>query len=161
MSNDKKPSANPPQMSKEFREVEEQNRLKKIEEENAAEVGHTVVYWHQARRGQLANFVPEKRDGGVIIQSEEPLQFSDHILTCRDTDTDIIEFIEGKKDDKGNVVKKPHPSFVSGTVIRCKDMQEANSKSHALNAVRGGVRTIESIISVTPPKVKREAVGAE
>lgn len=144
-----------PKMSREYLEVEEKNRQEQVVKENVAEAERTNVYWHQAARGQLGNFVPEQRSGGVITQGEEPLQFENHIFTTSDVKT--IEFIEGRKNDKGQYENHPHRSFANGTIIRCKDMDEALEKTRALNRTRGGVRTIESVVSITPPKMKVEA----
>ena len=111
--------------------------------ENEAEAERTNVYWHQAAKGQLGNFVTEELSGGRIARGEEPLQFENHIFNTSDETT--IAFIEKSS------------SYKNGTVIKCKDMATALEKTRALNRTRGGIRTIESVVNITPSRVKVDA----
>lgn len=141
----------PGSQSDEYKAQEEKNRQIKVAAENEVEAENTIVYWHQAKRGQAGNFVPEVRSGGIIVQSEEPLQFENHIHTT--TDPKVVTFLEGEKvekDGKMIVVSMPHRSFRDGTIIRCKDMAEAVAKTVAVRAVRGGVKEYNSVISESP-----------
>lgn len=151
----KKMVQKPGSQSDEYKAQEEKNRQAKVAAENEAEAEKVIIYWHQAKRGQMGNFVPEIRSGGVIVQSEEPLQFENHIHST--SDPAVVDFIEGVKDDKGSWVRDeagkarmPHRSFRDGTVVRCKDMSEAMSKTAAIKAVRGGVKEYQSVVSISP-----------
>jgi len=99
----------------------------------------------------VGNFIPEVRSGGVIVQSEEPLQFENHIHST--SDPKVVKFLEGEKvekDGKTVVISMPCRSFRDGTVVRCKDMAEAMSKTAAIRAVRGGVKEYQSVVSISP-----------
>ena len=146
-----KKTQKPGSRSDEYKAQEEKNRQAKVAVENEAEAENIIVYWHQAKRGQVGNFVPEVRSGGIIVQSEEPLQFENHIHST--SDPKVVIFLEGEKvekDGKMVVVSMPHRSFRDGTVVRCKDMAEAVAKTTAVRAVRGGVKEYNSVISESP-----------
>ena len=110
-----------PEMSKEYRGEEKAqqavNNLK-AQQENKEKA---KVFWARCKEHQIANWVTEirGRDNGVIIRPEQPLRFYKHIIATDDPKT--IEFIKNSK------------GFLSGDVVLCKDMSEAQKFTRQQN----------------------------
>jgi hypothetical protein len=76
-----------------------------------------TIYWAPASDYQIANWIPEKRDGaGRVEQPEVPLRFSENIFVAH-TDKER-QFIEATT------------AFEIGQIVKCKDMAQARELSH-------------------------------
>lgn len=86
-------------------------------------------YWSTAEKCTLANFVPEKKEGGVMVQPEKSLTFTNRMFVT--SDPKQIAFIEN------------HPSFHSKTIRRVSSAAEAKKLTMALAGVKQ-IKKIES-----------------
>ena len=136
-----------PKFSKEYQEQEEKNRQEGVVQQNAEEAKKTIIFIHQAKRGQIANFIKEEHSGGRIIRSEEPLNFYGHLLTT--SDPDIIDFV------------RKSPSYKAGIINECADVEEAQIKVRAMDSTRGGNHEIQTVVDIREKVKKGETVGAE
>ena len=105
---DQKPD---PKMSKQFndREVElqkEREEKAKLDEQEEVDALNEATnhYVAPAKEYQIANFVPEKREGGDIVRREVPLRFFGHIKSTKDPKE--VAFIENSDAFKAGVIKK-------------------------------------------------------
>lgn len=94
------------------------------------------IYWAKAKGYQIANFEPEKKQGGSIIKPERPLRFTDHIKMT--SDKKEIAFIESSD------------AFISGAVVRVKTLEEAAALTSKQRAMRQ-IREITSTFEETAP----------
>ena len=88
----------------------------------------TVIFFALPRKMQLANYVPEKRSGAVVVQVEAPLEIDDHIKVTNDPDE--IAFIK-----KSN-------SFAVGTIMECASLEDALVRRSVHRKEIGGVHVI-------------------
>lgn len=139
--------AEKPKYSREFLDQEEKNRQEQVAQANAAEAEKTVIFIHQAKRGQIGNFIKEDRSGGTIIRSEEPLNFYGHLLTT--SDPAIIEFV------------RKSSSYKAGIINECKNVEDAQRRVRAMDSTRGGNHEIQTVVDIREKVVKGETVAAE
>lgn len=83
----------------------------------------TKIYWAKQKNCQLANYVPEKQEGGKITQVEKSLSFTNRTLVC-DTST-----ADGKKMSK---FVESHKAFLTGQIVLCETMEEASARSRVV-----------------------------
>lgn len=81
-----------------------------------------VVFWSRQEKCRLANFRPEKREGGMIVEIEQSLPFEERMLIT--TDPEKIEFVRN------------HPACQNGDVVECASIEEAQAKTKELRAMR-------------------------
>jgi len=98
-----------------------------------------VIFFSKSAKCQLANFVPEKWDGGRVIQSEQSLEFSNNLYIAKTKKE--INFIKGSK------------AFKMSHIEECKDMDEWSAKM-AARQMRKSIKTVESesVTEVIPDK---------
>ena len=126
-------------MSKSFIEQEQKN---KEEAENTAQVKINKderIYFHPAKKFQIANFVTEIKSQGRIDRPEASLEFQSNLYVT--TDKEKQDFIENSN------------PYKNGHITRCKDMNEAVAMRHARNAAKQSNREVEST-SITTVKAE-------
>lgn len=89
----------------------------------------TRIYWAVPKGMQLANFQPEVKQAGSIIQAEAPLVFVDHVHVTDDPKEQ--GFIENSD------------AFKSGKIKKVSTLAEAAKLTQQVGAIRQ-VREIES-----------------
>lgn len=90
-----------------------------------------ILYWFKASRGQLANFIPERKsDSGIIMQDEVSIVATEHIFATDDLKK--IEYIEDSK------------AYKAGRIKKCADEKEAAMLTAVHDKTREGVVQVEN-----------------
>ena len=110
------------------------------------------IYWAGAKRYQIGNFRPEVKDGGSIIQPEQPLTIWGHVLQLDKNNADDrkkITFIEKST------------AFKDGEVVRMESIAEANKRTAALQHSRTQqMQQNKDEVSESPEQVKVSIVAS-
>lgn len=125
--------------------MESQEPVKKVASEVAGEPtngsGKEAIFWATAKGYSIANFVPERKEAGSLIQAEGSLDFVDHIRVT--DDPKIIKFIENSN------------GFKAGAIRRVASLEEAA----ALTAGVGAMRRIRAITSSSEESARPPRTG--
>ena len=96
-------------MSKAFKDQEQQNEVDKANSEGVEAEDRTIVFWAPSPGYKIGNFVKEEFSGGRLIQAEVSLSFLNHICVG-DPKTKkgrrIIEFIREADAFEAGVIKE-------------------------------------------------------
>lgn len=111
--------------------------MSKDEEQLKASKPEMQIYWTGAKGYRIANFRPEIKQAGEIVQAEQPLVIHGHVLQTDDPEK--IAFVE-----KSN-------AFSAGRIVRVDSLKEAEMRTRKLQHEASQAQQVNESTVVEPP----------